>query len=60
MATVSVCNPIVSIDTKKGENGQKAYVTVTVNSADTTKGEVVAIESYVFGQAHYMPILIGN
>jgi hypothetical protein len=48
----------VSIDMKNGSNGQKAFVTVTVNSAATTRYELVSIEAYVFGVAHYMPVLI--
>ena len=50
----------LSIDTVKGQNGQKALVTVKVNSATKYRAGIVTVESYVFGQNHYMPILIGN
>jgi hypothetical protein len=50
----------VSLDLAKGVNGQKAFLTVKVNSAGTGKNEFVSVESYVFGIAHWMPILISN
>jgi hypothetical protein len=48
----------VTIDLKSGQNGQKAFVTIKVNSAAPTRYELVSIESYVFGVTHYMPVLI--
>ena len=49
----------VSTDITQGENGQVAYVTVTVDSMDQTKCDLIMIRS-VLGSAahHYMPILI--
>jgi len=50
----------LSIDSTKGQNGNKAWVTVTVNSTSKSKGVVMAIESYVFGTAHFTPVLISS
>jgi hypothetical protein len=50
----------VSIDKTSGQNGDIAYVTVTVNTAGTTKSELVTIISELSGIKHYYPILIGS
>jgi hypothetical protein len=51
----------VSIDTRSGQNGQKAYVTVTVSSLGDYGAELVSIESFRFGGTQaYMPILIAS
>jgi hypothetical protein len=53
-----------SIDVTSGQNGQIGYVTVTVNSVDQTKADLIVIESRSassggsFGLRHIMPILI--
>lgn len=58
LGPVTPSNLTVSIDLKTGQNGQKAFVTVTVKSAPKEKYEFLSIESYVFGVAHYLPVLI--
>ena len=50
----------VSIDKTSGENGEIAYVTVTVNSAGATKTEYISVVSTLNGITRYMPILIGS
>lgn len=50
----------VSVDKTSGQNGEKAYVTVTVNSAGRTKAELVTVVSTLKTAKHYMPILIGS
>ena len=55
---VVTSNLTLSIDLKSGQNGQTAFLTVTAKSASPTRYEFIAIESYVFGVAHYMPLLI--
>ena len=49
-----------SVDMTSGINGQQAYVTVTVNTAGTTKGELMTVTSTLGSTSHYMPILIGS
>ncbi len=44
----------------QGQNGEKAYLTVTVNTAGKTSTELITIVSTQAGVSHYMPILIGN
>ena len=68
--TVAESNPIfgapktsrlaVSIDKQTGQNGEKAYVTVTVKVAGKTKAELLTITSSSGQSKHYMPILIGT
>lgn len=51
----------VSIDRKTGENGEKAYVTVSVLSQGTYGSELIDVQSYVFGvRVHDMPIIISQ
>lgn len=51
----------LSLDTTKGQNGQKAYLTVKVNGQGRTKTELVTIVSKgAAGASHYMPILINS
>jgi hypothetical protein len=50
----------LTLDVTEGQNGQKAYLTVTVNSAGKTNSELITIVSQRGGTSHYMPILIGN
>jgi hypothetical protein len=57
----------VSTDISQGENGQVAYVTVTVNSLDETNSDLIVIESSLPGSncgfgpcRHSMPILISS
>jgi hypothetical protein len=50
----------LSLDVTSGQNGQKAFLTVKVNTAGKSKGELVTIVSSMRGQKHYMPMLIGS
>ena len=62
----------ISIDNPKGQNGEKAQVTLTVNSTNGVKGEIITLVSSKLGNlcdkhtpqpgevCHYMPILIGS
>lgn len=51
----------VSIDKTSGQNGEIAYVTVTVTAASTTtKSELLTVSSTLDGITHYMPILISS
>ena len=50
----------LELDVTTGQNGQKAYLTVTVNTAGKTNSELITIVSTRNGTSHYMPILIGN
>jgi hypothetical protein len=68
--TVAESNPVfgapktsrlaVSIDKQTGQNGEKAYVTVTVKLAGKTKAELLTVVSSSGQSKHYMPILIGT
>ena len=49
-----------SIDRGSGTNGEKAYVTVTVNSVSSTKASVLTIVSTSGSQQFFMPILISS
>ena len=56
-----------SIDVPTGQNGNIAYVTVTVNSMDQTKSDLILIRSELPGSTcgsracrSYMPILISS
>lgn len=50
-----------SIDKTSGVNGEKAIVTVTVNSVATSKASVLVVStSDGSGTQHYMPILISS
>jgi hypothetical protein len=50
----------LTLDITDGQNGQKAYLTVTVNTAGKTNTELVTIVSTKGRTQHFMPILIGN
>jgi hypothetical protein len=50
----------LTLDVTSGENGEKAYLTVTVNTAGRTNTELVTIVSSHAGTTHYMPLLIGQ
>jgi hypothetical protein len=50
----------VSVDKTSGQNGEKAYVTVSVSAAGKTKAELITIVSANSTGTHYMPILIGS
>ncbi len=50
----------VSIDKTSGKNGQKAYVTVRVNSLSPQKASVVTVVSSNGASQHYMPIIISS
>jgi hypothetical protein len=50
----------LELDVTTGQNGQKAYLTVTVNTAGKTNTELITIVSTRAGQSHYMPILLGR
>ncbi len=50
-----------SIDKKSGKNGEKAWVTVTVNSTPANKANVLTIVSTdSSGTQHYLPIVISS
>jgi hypothetical protein len=50
-----------TIDHASGQNGDVGYITVTVNSIDTSMdGELLTIESQLNGTRSYVPILISN
>jgi hypothetical protein len=50
----------LSLDKTSGKNGEKAQLTVKVNQAGRTKGELVTIVSTQGTKKHYMPLLIGS
>ncbi|MDB4936404.1 MAG: hypothetical protein JWP87_3376 [Labilithrix sp.] len=50
----------LELDVTEGQNGQKAYLTVTVNTAGKTNSELVTIVSTHGGVSHYMPLLLGR
>jgi hypothetical protein len=50
----------LDLDVTEGQNGQKAYLTVTVNTAGKTNAELITIVSTRAGVSHYMPILLGR
>ncbi|MDB5216125.1 MAG: hypothetical protein JWO86_4052 [Myxococcaceae bacterium] len=50
----------LALDVTSGQNGEMAYLSVTVNAAGKTNTELVTIVSQHAGTSHYMPILIGN
>jgi len=50
----------LELDVTSGQNGQKAYLSVTVNTAGTTGSELVTVVSTRAGVSHYMPFLIGR
>jgi hypothetical protein len=53
-------NLTASVDKSSGQNGEKAYVTVTVKTVGRLKGELLTIVSSLNGTDHYMPILVGS
>jgi len=50
----------LALDVTSGQNGQKAYLTVTVKTASPSNSELVTIISKSNGVTRYMPFLIGN
>jgi hypothetical protein len=50
----------LSLDVTEGQNGQKAYLTATVNTAGRTGTELVTIVSSHNGTSHYMPLLLAS
>ena len=50
----------LTLDVESGQNGQKAYLTMTVNTAGKTGSELITIVSTRGNTSHYMPILIGS
>ena len=53
-------NVDLELDVDQGQNGEKAYLKVTVNTAGRTGTELVTVVSTARGVSHYMPILIGQ
>ncbi len=49
----------VTLDKTFGQNGEKAYLDVKVDTATTEKVTLVVVRSTLGGVAHYMPILVG-
>ncbi len=50
----------VSLDRTTGQNGDKAYATVKVNSLGKLNGELVVFHSKMNGVTHYMPVVVGS
>jgi hypothetical protein len=52
----------MSIDKSSGQNGEKAWITVTVLSTDATRADIVTVRSKLGTSkgAHSFPILIGS
>jgi len=50
----------LTLDVSQGENGQKAYLTITANTQGKTKAELITIVSQQGQTKHYMPILVGS
>lgn len=50
----------VSVDKTTGENGEKAWITVTVNSTDATRSSVINVSSSQGTRRHSMPIAIAS
>jgi hypothetical protein len=50
----------VSLDKSSGQNGEKAYATITTTSKGRLGGELVVFESSMNGMIHVMPVLIGS
>ena len=50
----------LALDVTSGQNGQKAYLTVTVKTASPSNSELITIVSRKNGVTRYMPFLIGN
>lgn len=50
----------LALDVTSGQNGQKAYLTVTVKTASGSNSELITIISTKDGTTRYMPFLIGN
>jgi hypothetical protein len=50
----------VSIDKTSGQNGEKAYATVTVSSAGPLGAELLVFRSTMGGVSHLMPIVVSS
>lgn len=50
----------VTLDKQSGRNGEKAYLTVTVNTATPQKVTLIVIRSRLGQVDHVVPILIGT
>ena len=50
----------LELDVTEGQNGQKAYLTITVNTAGKTNADLITIVSTRAGVSHYMPLLLGR
>ena len=60
IASRSQSNVELALDIESGQNGQKAYLTITVNEAGKTGSELISIVSTKGSTSHYMPILIAS
>jgi len=49
----------VSLDKTSGQNGEKAYLDITVNKATTEKISLVVVRSTLGGIIHYLPLIVG-
>jgi hypothetical protein len=49
----------VSLDKTSGQNGEKAYLDVTVNKASTEKVSLIVVKSTLGGIVHYLPLIVG-
>jgi hypothetical protein len=50
----------VSIDRPSGQNGQKAYATVTVMSAGSMNAELLVFHSTLYGVTNVMPVVVSS
>ena len=53
-------NLTVTIDKPSGQNGEKAYATVSVSSAGPYKAELLTLQSTLNGVSHVMPVVISS
>ena len=60
IASRAQANVELALDIESGQNGQKAYLTITVNAAGKTGSELISVISKKGSTSHYMPILISS
>ena len=60
IASRTQSNVELALDIESGQNGQKAYLTITVNEAGKTGSELISIVSTKGATSHYMPIIISS
>jgi len=60
IASRQTANVELKLDVDSGENGEKAYLTISVNEAGKTGSELISVVSTRGSTSHYMPILIAS